>query len=69
MNEREDAQLAELAAYIRERDAVDARLGRLLDRPMNRGSIGERIAAITMTPWRRPSFAALERPGSQPRQP
>ncbi len=45
MNEREDAQLAELAALLRERNALDARLGRLLDRPVNTGSIGEWIAA------------------------
>lgn len=45
MNEREDAELAELAALLRERNALDARLGRLLDRPVNTGSIGEWIAA------------------------
>jgi len=45
MDEREDAELAELAALLRERNVLDARLGRLLDRPVNTGSIGELIAA------------------------
>jgi hypothetical protein len=45
MDQREDAELAELAALLRERNALDARLGRLLDRPVNTGSIGEWIAA------------------------
>jgi hypothetical protein len=40
VDEREDAELAELAALLRERNALDARLGRLLDRPVNTGSIG-----------------------------
>lgn len=44
MDEREDA-LVELAALIRKRNAIDARLGALLDRPVNTGSIGEWIAA------------------------
>jgi hypothetical protein len=33
IDDREDVELAELAALLRERNAVDARLGRLLDRP------------------------------------
>jgi hypothetical protein len=45
MDEREDAELAELAALLRERNALDTRLGRLLNRPVNTGSIGEWIAA------------------------
>jgi hypothetical protein len=45
MNECGDAELAELAALLRERNALDAQLGRLLDRPVNTGSIGEWIAA------------------------
>lgn len=45
VDQREDAELAELAALLRERNALDARLGRLLDRPVNTGSIGEWIAA------------------------
>jgi hypothetical protein len=45
MGEREDSELAELAALLRERNALDARLGRLLERPVNTGSIGEWIAA------------------------
>jgi hypothetical protein len=45
MDEREDAELAELAALLRERNALDARLGRLLNRPVNTGSTGEWIAA------------------------
>jgi hypothetical protein len=45
MDEREDVELAELAALLRERNALDARLGRLLDRPASTGHIGEWIAA------------------------
>jgi hypothetical protein len=45
VDEREDVELAELAALIRERNALDARIGRLLDRPVNPGNIGEWIAA------------------------
>jgi hypothetical protein len=45
MDQREDAELAELAALLRERNALDARLGRLLDRPASTGHIGEWIAA------------------------
>ena len=47
MSEREDedVELGELAALLRERNALDARLGRLLDRPVNTGHIGEWIAA------------------------
>ncbi|WP_102144583.1 DUF6998 domain-containing protein [Mycobacterium hubeiense] len=45
MDQREDAELAELAALLRERNAIDARIGRLVDRPVNTGSIGEWIAA------------------------
>ncbi len=43
MDDREDAELA--AAVFRERNALDARLGRLLDRPVTTGHIGEWIAA------------------------
>jgi hypothetical protein len=45
MHERDDVELAELAALLRERNALDARLGRLLDRPASTGHIGEWIAA------------------------
>lgn len=45
MDQRDDAELAELAALLRERNAIDARLGRLLDRPAIQGHIGEWIAA------------------------
>jgi hypothetical protein len=45
MDEHKDAELAELAELLRERNALDARLGRLLDRPVNTGHIGEWIAA------------------------
>ena len=44
-DEREDAELAELAALLRERNVLDARLGRLLDWPLDTGSIGEWIGA------------------------
>lgn len=43
--DREDVELAELAAMLRERNALDARLGRLLERPAIPGHIGEWIAA------------------------
>jgi hypothetical protein len=45
MGDDHDAELAELAALIRERNALDARLGLLLDRPVNTGHIGEWVAA------------------------
>ena len=45
MDVREDAELAELGALLRERNVLDARIGRLLDRPVNTGSIGEWVAA------------------------
>jgi hypothetical protein len=45
MEKREDTELAELAVLLRERNALDARLGRLLDRPVHTGHIGEWIAA------------------------
>jgi hypothetical protein len=45
MDDREDAELPELAALLRERNALDARLGRLLDRSVTTGHIGEWIAA------------------------
>lgn len=45
MDDREEVELAELAALLRERNALDARLGRLLNRPVNTGHIGEWIAA------------------------
>jgi hypothetical protein len=45
LDQRNNAELAELAALIRERNALDARLGRLLDRPAIQGHIGEWIAA------------------------
>jgi hypothetical protein len=45
VDEREDVELAELAALLRERNALDARLGRILDRPVNPGHLGEWIAA------------------------
>jgi hypothetical protein len=45
VGDRDDTELAELGALLRERNALDARLGRVLDRPVNTGSIGEWIAA------------------------
>lgn len=45
VDERDDVELAELAALLRERNALDARLGRLVDRPASTGHIGEWIAA------------------------
>ncbi|MEZ0340390.1 hypothetical protein ACAG25_10455 [Mycobacterium sp. pV006] len=42
---RDDLELAELAALLRERNALDARLGRLLNRPASTGHIGEWIAS------------------------
>jgi hypothetical protein len=45
MTDREDLELAELGALLRERNALDARLGRLVDRPASPGHIGEWIAA------------------------
>jgi hypothetical protein len=44
-DDRDDTELAELCALLRERNALDARIGRLLDRPVNTGSVGEWIAA------------------------
>jgi hypothetical protein len=40
-----DAQLAEFAALLRERNAIDARIGAILNRPASVGNIGEWIAA------------------------
>ena len=45
MDQRDDIDLAELAALLRERNALDARLGRLLGRPALTGHIGEWIAS------------------------
>jgi hypothetical protein len=45
MTERHGVELAELATLLHERNALDARLGRLLNRPVNTGHIGEWIAA------------------------
>ena len=45
MDDRDDTELAELSALLRERNTLDARIGRLLDRPVNTGNIGEWIAA------------------------
>jgi hypothetical protein len=45
MDEHGGVELAEVAALLRERNALDARLGRLLNRPVNTGHIGEWIAA------------------------
>jgi hypothetical protein len=45
MDDRDDVELAELAALLRERNALDARLGGLLQRPASTGHIGEWIAA------------------------
>jgi hypothetical protein len=45
VDDRDDTELAELCALLRERNALDARIGRLLDRPVNTGSVGEWIAA------------------------
>src|ERR1700752_2421185 len=44
VNDRDDTDLAELGALLRERNALDARISRLLDRPVHTGSIGEWIA-------------------------
>ena len=41
----DDAQLAEFAALIRERNSIDARIGAILNRPATVGDIGEWIAA------------------------
>ena len=40
-----DGQLEELAGLLRERNAVDARIGRLINRPMTAGHAGEWIAS------------------------
>jgi hypothetical protein len=40
-----DTGLAELAALLRERNAIDARIGELINRPMTAGHAGEWIAA------------------------
>lgn len=40
-----DAQLAEFAALLRERNSIDARIGAMLNRPASVGNIGEWIAA------------------------
>jgi hypothetical protein len=45
VDQHNDAELAELAALLRQRNALDARIGHLLDRPAHTGSIGEWIAA------------------------
>lgn len=45
MDERDDVELAELAALLCERNALDVRVGRLLDRPVTTGHLGEWIAA------------------------
>jgi hypothetical protein len=45
VDDRDDTELAELGALLRKRNALDARIGRLLDRPVKTGSIGEWIAA------------------------
>jgi hypothetical protein len=45
MTERDSDELAELADLLRERNAVEAHPGRLLDRPATTGHIGEWIAA------------------------
>jgi hypothetical protein len=45
MSHPNDVELAELAVLLRERNAVDARVGQILGRPVNTGSIGEWIAA------------------------
>ena len=40
-----DPQLEELAELLRERNAIDARIGRLINRPMTAGHAGEWIAS------------------------
>jgi hypothetical protein len=45
VDDRDDTELAELGALLRDRNALDARIGRLLDRPVNTRSIGDWIAA------------------------
>jgi hypothetical protein len=45
VDDRDETELAELSALLRERNALDAGIGRLLDRPVNTGSIGDWIAA------------------------
>lgn len=45
VDDGDDTELAELGALLRERNALDARIGRVLDRPVNTGSMGEWIAA------------------------
>ena len=41
----EETDLAELAALLRERNVVDERIGRLINRPMTAGHAGEWIAS------------------------
>ncbi|OBB90319.1 hypothetical protein [Mycolicibacterium peregrinum] len=45
VHDTDDVQLAELAALIKERNSIDARLGAILNRPASIGNIGEWIAA------------------------
>lgn len=45
MGDHDDAELTELAVLLQQRNALDGQLGRLIDRPVNVGSIGEWIAA------------------------
>ncbi|WP_431236722.1 DUF6998 domain-containing protein [Mycolicibacterium aichiense] len=45
MDEADDVELGEFAVLLRERNAIDARIGAVLDRPASVGNIGEWIAA------------------------
>jgi hypothetical protein len=45
MHGGDDVEIAAQAALLRERNALEARIGRLLDRPVNTGSLGEWTAA------------------------
>jgi hypothetical protein len=45
VGETDDDELAELAALMRERNAVDSRIAAILDRPVHPGHIAEFVAA------------------------
>jgi hypothetical protein len=59
-----DPQLEELAEPLREQNAVDARIGRLINRPMTPGHAGEWIAARVFGIQLEPTAA----PGIRPRR-
>ena len=45
MGESHSPELAELASLVRERNAIEVRIGQLVDRPVHTGGMGEWIAA------------------------